>query len=291
MALSRKGLLISKKLKSDGVWIDLTQLASLLGCSYVSCFKAARKGKFPVKVMRDSRKKETMFCLKEEVDDYWKPQKQSSTLDPNKVMPRSSRKPRKKDFVDENGNRTPPEHVLGTASTPVLDLENMTTITPLDEESLKDTGRELVIPDGISRKEKNRLREEHAKMIAMKAAQPRKANAKTSTRRDNDPDGIFAGTSVNAVMNKSKARKEYYLAEKEKANYEKIVGSLVDYQLYTTALTDLFVTIREQVLSIPDELAPILGDTNTALLTKEIRASLENLSDGEFIEKMKKLHK
>lgn len=274
MALSTKGLLMSKKHTSDGVWIDLQQLASLVGCSYMSAFRAARKGKFPVKIGRGLRGRDVMLCLKEEVDNYWIPQTQRHK-DPKKTMPRTTRKPREKDFVDEAGNRTAPDFVKGTASTAVLDLENM------------EVGDELVIPEGISRKEKNRLRQEHADKLALKESKPKKESA----RRSNDSDEIFSGTTVNAVMNKSKARKEYYLAEKEKANYEKIVGSLIDYQLYTTALTDLFVTIREQILAIPDELEAILGDDNTTLLTKEIRASLENLSDANFIAKMKKLQK
>lgn len=213
-------------------WITLTQYATLQGCAYATAYAQAKKGRFPIRLMKENGKKNIMKVVKAEVDQYWVPEVMETSR-PDRKSARKCRQAPEDDFRDEDGAAVMPALLRGQGPTNILqdDMQGDTKISTED---------------------------------------------------------IFKDATPAIVKARAAAEKEFFLAKKEKANYEKVINALVDYELFTTELEDVFVLLRESLLAIPDRMEKDLGAENAKAVEQEIKDSLRNLSSGDFIRKIDK---
>ncbi|MBD9456185.1 terminase small subunit [Pseudomonas sp. PDM05] len=99
----------------------------------------------------------------------------------------------------------------------------------------------------------------------------------TNTAAPPQPAGAKSG---QPDFQKARAHREYYLAQLAEAEFHKVQGSLVDMKAVTTGAYNAGRMLRDQLLSMPPQLAPELAAMTDPWeieqhLTKALRLSLE----------------
>lgn len=105
---------------------------------------------------------------------------------------------------------------------------------------------------------------------------------------DNDPDGAL-DTVENHDYQRARAKKEHFLAERARLDYQREIGELVPMADMRLAVADVVTTFRQALEQLPYRTGPdLVGkdlDAIRAILRQDIRAALSDM-EREFTKRL-----